>query len=111
MGPSISQVIWVGLTGQLGNRRDQELRFTVHDSPDYYQIKVSVFNDDKKTELIGEAWIDLRDIVVPGGGQSDQWHQLGCRGKYAGEVRIEITYYDARPKPEKPVVKAKPPVS
>jgi hypothetical protein len=69
-----------------------------------------VFNDDKRTELIGEAWIDLRDIVVPGGGQSDQWHQLGCRGKYAGEVRIETTYYDARPKPEKPVVKAKPPV-
>ena len=69
---------------------------------------MSVFNDDKKTELIGEAWIDLRDIIVTGGGQSDHWHQLGCRGKYAGEVRIEITYYDARPKPEKPVVKAKP---
>lgn len=88
--------------------RDQELRFTVHDSPDYYQLKVSVFNDDKKTELIGEAWINLRGIIVSGGGQSDQWHQLGCRGKYAGEVRIEITYYDSRPKPEKPAVKAKP---
>ncbi|KAL2021819.1 hypothetical protein VTK56DRAFT_6593 [Thermocarpiscus australiensis] len=88
---------------------DQELRFTVHDSPDYYQLKVSVFNDDKKTELIGEAWIDLRDIVVSGGGQSDKWHQLGYKGKYAGEVRIEITYYDSRPKPEKPAVKAKPP--
>ncbi|KAK3900774.1 hypothetical protein C8A05DRAFT_45455 [Staphylotrichum tortipilum] len=87
----------------------QEIRFTVHDSPDYFQLKVSVFNDDKKTELIGETWIDLRDIVVPSGGQSDQWHQLGCRGKYAGEVRIEITYYDSRPKPEKPAVKAKPP--
>ncbi|AEO63636.1 uncharacterized protein THITE_70813 [Thermothielavioides terrestris NRRL 8126] len=89
----------------------QELRFTVHDSPDYYQLKVSVFNDDKKTELIGETWIDLRAIVVPGGGQSDQWHQLAYKGKYAGEVRIEITYYDSRPKPEKPAVKAKPPVS
>ncbi|KAH6840621.1 hypothetical protein B0I37DRAFT_437951 [Chaetomium sp. MPI-CAGE-AT-0009] len=88
---------------------DQELRFTVHDSPDYYQLKVSVFNDDKKTELIGEAWVDLRDIIVGGGGQSDQWHQLACRGKYAGEVRIEITYYDNRPKPERPAVKAKPP--
>ncbi|KAM7218711.1 ingression protein fic1 [Rhypophila decipiens] len=86
---------------------DQELRFIVHDSPDYYQLKVSVFNDDKKTDLIGEAWIDLRDIIVSGGGQSDQWHQLACRGKYAGEVRIEITFYDSRPKPEKPVVKAK----
>ncbi|KAK5660061.1 hypothetical protein OQA88_13530 [Cercophora sp. LCS_1] len=90
---------------------DQELRFTVHDSPDYFQLKVSVFNDDKKTELIGESWIDLRDIIIPGGGQSDQWHQLACKGKYAGEVRIEITFYDSRPKPEKPAVKAKPPVS
>lgn len=80
---------------------DQELRFLVHDSPDYYQLKLSVFNDDRKTELIGETWIDLRDIVIRGGGQSDQWHTLNCKGKYAGEIRIEITYYDSRPKPEK----------
>lgn len=89
-------------------RRDQELRFTVHDGPDYYQLKVSVFNDDKRTELIGEAWIDLRDIIVPGGGQNDLWQNLSCKGKYAGDIRIEITYYDSRPKPEKPVAKAKP---
>ncbi|KAI1355135.1 hypothetical protein F5Y01DRAFT_198138 [Xylaria sp. FL0043] len=87
---------------------DQELRFTVHDSPDYFQLKLSVFNDDKKTELIGETWIDLRDIVVQGGGQSDQWHNLNCKGKYAGSVRIETTYYDSRPKPEKPAAKPKP---
>ncbi|KAF2963087.1 hypothetical protein GQX73_g10486 [Xylaria multiplex] len=84
---------------------DQELRFTVHDSPDYFQLKLSVFNDDKKTELIGETWIDLRDIVVQGGGQSDQWHNLNCKGKYAGNIRIEITFYDSRPKPEKPAAK------
>lgn len=90
---------------------DQELRFTVHDSPDYYQLKLSVFNDDKRTELIGESWIDLRDIILPGGGQNDQWQTLNCRGKYAGEIRIEITYYDSRPKPEKPAVKPRPVVS
>jgi len=82
--------------------RDQELRFTVHDSPDYYQMKVSVFNDDKKTELIGETWINLQEVVVPGGGQNDLWHNLNYKGKYAGEIRIEITYYDSRPKQEKP---------
>ncbi|OAF58822.1 hypothetical protein VC83_06284 [Pseudogymnoascus destructans] len=80
---------------------DQELRFAVHDSPDYYQLKVSVFNDDKKTDLIGEAWVNLQDVLVPGGGQNDLWHTLNCRGKYAGEIRIEITYYDTRPKQEK----------
>ncbi|KZL74627.1 C2 domain-containing protein [Colletotrichum tofieldiae] len=89
-------------------RWDQELRFAVHDSPDYYQLKVSVFHDDKKTDLIGETWIDLRDIIVPGGGQNDIWRNLMFKGKYAGEVRMEITYYDQRPKPEKPVAKPKP---
>ncbi|KAG5976476.1 hypothetical protein E4U55_007331 [Claviceps digitariae] len=84
---------------------DQELRFTVHDSPDYYQLKMSVFTDDKKTDLIGEAWIDLKAIIVSGGGQSDMWQGLTCRGKYAGEIRLEITFYDTRPRPEKPAAK------
>ncbi|KAL9598867.1 MAG: hypothetical protein Q9219_004207 [cf. Caloplaca sp. 3 TL-2023] len=79
---------------------DQELRFTVHESPDYYQLKVSVFNDDKKTELIGETRIGLEDIIVPGGGQNDTWHSLHCKGRFAGEIRIELTYYDTRPKEE-----------
>lgn len=78
--------------------RDQELRFTVHDSPDYYQLKVSVFNDDRKTELIGETWVSLEQIIVPGGGKQDQWHHLNCKGRFAGEIRIELTYYDTRPK-------------
>lgn len=82
--------------------RDQELRFTVHDSPDYHRIKVSVFNDDRKTELIGDTFIDLNAVIHPGGGQSDGWHTLDCKGKYAGEIRIEFTYYDTRPKAEKP---------
>ncbi|EXJ94852.1 hypothetical protein A1O1_03250 [Capronia coronata CBS 617.96] len=79
---------------------DQELRFTVHDSPDYYKLKCSIFNDDKKTDLIGEAWIDLHEVIVAGGGQNDLWHQLNFKGKYAGDVRVELTYYDTRPLPE-----------
>ncbi|MCJ1247621.1 hypothetical protein MMC30_004836 [Trapelia coarctata] len=79
-------------------RWDQELRFTVHDSPDYHQLKVSVFNDDKRTDLIGETWVPLDKVVLPGGGTSDIWHNLNCKGRYAGEIRIELTYYDTRPK-------------
>ena len=90
------------------HHRDQELRFTVHDGPDYYQLKISVFTDDKRTDLVGESWIDLKNIIVPGGGQGDVWQTLSCRGKYAGEIRLEITYYDIRPKPDKPVAKARP---
>lgn len=83
------------------------MRFTVHDSPDYYQLKVSVFNDDKKTELIGETWINLSEVVVPGGGKNDLWHNLSCKSKYAGEIRVEITYYDSRPKSAKALEKKK----
>ena len=43
--------------------------------------------------------------MVVGGGQSDRWHSLTCRGKYAGEIRMEITYYDSRPKPQNPAPK------
>ncbi|KAF1982734.1 hypothetical protein K402DRAFT_407399 [Aulographum hederae CBS 113979] len=88
-------------------RWDQELRFTVHDSADYHNLKVSVFNDDKKTELIGEGWVSLENVVMPGGGHHDLWHTLHCKGKYAGEIRIELTYYDTREPEEKPVVEKK----
>lgn len=73
-------------------------------------MKVSVFNDDKKTELIGETWVNLQEVVVTGGGQNDLWHNLSYKGKYAGEIRIEITYYDTRPKQEKASEKTRPSV-
>ncbi|KAL2822165.1 hypothetical protein BDW59DRAFT_149726 [Aspergillus cavernicola] len=88
------------LRGGQTPRWDQELRFTVHESPDYFKLKLSVFNDDKRTDLIGETWIDLKDLIIHGGSQSDQWHPLQFRGKYAGEIRLEMTYYDTRPEDE-----------
>ena len=39
-------------------------------------------------------------MIVPGGGKGDLWQGLNCKGKYAGELRIELTYYDSRPKPD-----------
>lgn len=46
--------------------------------------------------------MDLEEILNPGGGQADSWHHLNIKGRYAGEIRIELTYYDSRPKPERP---------
>ncbi|KAI9759672.1 MAG: hypothetical protein M4579_002149 [Chaenotheca gracillima] len=90
-------------------RWDQELRFTVHDSADYYSLKVSVFNDDKKTDLIGETFVNLENVVVLGGGRFDGWHHLNYRGRFAGEIRLELTYYDIRPKVEKPIANRRDP--
>ncbi|KAI2786249.1 hypothetical protein POX_g08632 [Penicillium oxalicum] len=95
------------LRGGQTPRWDHELRFTVHESPDYFKLKVSIFNDDKKTDLIGETWIDLQNLIIPGGSQNDHWHPLQCRGKYAGDVRIEMTYYDTRQQDEAVIVKRK----
>ncbi|KAF8429603.1 C2 domain-containing protein, partial [Tirmania nivea] len=72
---------------------DKELRFEVRDSPDYRTLKLTCFNDDKKTDLIGECIIRLDKILISGGGQDDGWRQLHFRGKYAGEIRAEITFY------------------
>lgn len=73
----------------------------MHDSADYYNLKLSVFSEDKKTDLIGEAFVDLSAVIVPGGGTNDVWQGLTCKGKYAGEVRLELTFYDSRPKPDR----------
>lgn len=78
--------------------RDKELRFPVRDSPDYKTLKVSVFNDDKRTDLIGEATVRLDRILVPGGGTDDGWRGLKCKEKYAGEILVELTFWDLRPK-------------
>ncbi|KAK6507174.1 hypothetical protein TWF481_005623 [Arthrobotrys musiformis] len=84
---------------------DDELRFAVHDSNDYRHLKIVIFTDEKKsTELIGECTVSLDNILdTAGGGQSDGWHQCKCRGKYAGEIRVELTFYDQRPRETAPL--------
>ncbi|KAL9054147.1 MAG: hypothetical protein Q9162_004330 [Coniocarpon cinnabarinum] len=79
-------------------RWDQELRFTVYESLDYRKIKVSIFDEDKRTDLIGECFIELDGILQRGGGQNDDWHELNVKGRYAGQIRIELTFYDTRPR-------------
>ncbi|RVD81558.1 uncharacterized protein DFL_009417 [Arthrobotrys flagrans] len=83
---------------------DAELRFPVHDSGDYRHLKIVIFTDDKKTELIGECIVSLDNILdTSGGGQSDGWHQCKCRGKYAGDIRVELTFWDERPRETAPL--------
>lgn len=80
--------------------RDKELRFPVRNSPDYRTLKITVFNDDKKTDLIGECSLRLDRILVAGGGTDDGWRGLKCKDKYAGEILVELTFWDMRPTPE-----------
>ncbi|TGZ78342.1 hypothetical protein EX30DRAFT_366010 [Ascodesmis nigricans] len=88
---------------------DKELRFPVRDSPDYKTLKISVFNDDKKVDLIGEVSIRLDKILVKGGGTDDGWRVLKCKEKYSGDILVELTFYDLRPKDEPVKEKKAPP--
>ncbi|KAI5795275.1 hypothetical protein EDC01DRAFT_615222 [Geopyxis carbonaria] len=88
-------------------RWDKELRFPVRDSPDYKTLKISVFNDDKKTDLIGECTLRLDKILVKGGGTDDGWRGLKCKEKYAGEILVELTFWDLRPKETSKEIKKK----
>lgn len=45
--------------------------------------------------------------MIEGGGQNDIWHGLQYKGKYSGDIRIELTYYDTRPKSEAAVERRK----
>ncbi|RPA97716.1 hypothetical protein L873DRAFT_1741769 [Choiromyces venosus 120613-1] len=83
-------------------RWDKELRFPVRNSPDYKSLKITVFNDDKKTDLIGETTLKLDKILVKGGGTDDGWRGLKCKEKYAGEILVELTFWDMRPKETPP---------
>lgn len=53
---------------------------------------------DGKPELIGDALIPLKEALEsnPVDGYDD-WHQLTYKGKYAGEVYLEMTFYPTTP--------------
>lgn len=65
-----------------------------------------MFNEDKRTDLIGECWVELESVLQRGGGQNDGWHDLNSKGRYAGQIRIELTFYDTRPKEQPQTVTA-----
>ena len=52
--------------------------------------------------------VKLDGILVKGSGTDDGWRVLKCKDKYAGEIHVELTFYDMRPKDEpekKPVAR------
>ncbi|OLL25593.1 Ingression protein fic1 [Neolecta irregularis DAH-3] len=83
---------------------DHELRFEIMDTQDHKSVKISVFNEDsKEPDLIGHTVIDLSSILKK--GESDEWFQLKCKDRYAGEIYLEMTFYSAA-KPPMPAKEA-----
>ncbi|KAI9310606.1 C2 domain-containing protein [Dichotomocladium elegans] len=57
-------------------------------------MRVQVFDEDSsREELICEGEIDLTTVLRE--GEQDQWFPLKVRGKSAGEIYLELTFYSA----------------
>ncbi|KAM0750609.1 hypothetical protein T439DRAFT_325669 [Meredithblackwellia eburnea MCA 4105] len=67
-------------------------------------LRLACYADDPRDPtLIGEIMIDLEPIIKR--GASDKWWELQKKGKFAGEVYLEMTFYsNAQPPPKKPQV-------
>lgn len=78
---------------------DHEVRFDLKDMKEHRVLKLSVLDEnDSKPELIGDTVIMLEKALnSPPSEGHDAWHELEYRGKYAGEVYLETTFYPAKP--------------
>lgn len=66
---------------------------------EHRSFKLSVLDEnDSKPELIGDTTISLEEAFTSSPSRGyDAWHELKFKGKYAGEVYLEMTFYPARP--------------
>ncbi|CAG8792639.1 20002_t:CDS:2, partial [Dentiscutata erythropus] len=73
---------------------DEELRFQIMDDSRHKVMKVQVYNEDKREHvLVGDETIKLDEVF--NSGEWDAWHEIKFRNKYAGEVFLEMTFYNA----------------
>lgn len=66
---------------------------------EHRKVKLSILDEnEKKVDLVGDTIIDLDPAFSASPKQGyDQWHELSYKGKYAGEVYLEMTFYPAKP--------------
>ncbi|KAI8887231.1 hypothetical protein K501DRAFT_175763 [Backusella circina FSU 941] len=61
---------------------------------------VQVYDEDSKREdLISETEVDITKVLED--GEWDSWHPLVYKGRSAGEIYLEMTFYSARPPPKR----------
>ncbi|MBW0486996.1 hypothetical protein O181_026711 [Austropuccinia psidii MF-1] len=63
------------------------------------ELRVAVYADDPRDpDLIGEGKVDLTDTLKK--GEFDDWVTITNKGKYQGEIYLEMTFYSAKPPPD-----------
>ncbi|KAG2210729.1 hypothetical protein INT45_000348, partial [Circinella minor] len=64
------------------------------------KLYMQVFDEDgPREDLISEGEIDLANVLKE--GEEDNWYPLKYRGKRAGDIYIELTFYSARTPPKR----------
>ncbi|KAI7900669.1 C2 domain-containing protein [Cokeromyces recurvatus] len=64
------------------------------------KVVVQVYDEDgKRQELISECELDISKVLME--GEEDNWYPLTYKGRPAGEIYLELTFYYARPPPKR----------
>ncbi|ORZ07880.1 hypothetical protein BCR42DRAFT_425657 [Absidia repens] len=64
------------------------------------KMRVQLFDEDAKREdLISDADVDISTVLKD--GEQDGWFPLTYKGRKAGEIYLELTFYAARPPPRR----------
>ncbi|KAK3836774.1 MAG: hypothetical protein J3R72DRAFT_450100 [Linnemannia gamsii] len=75
---------------------DQEVRLDVFQG--MLNMGVSVFDEGKKNELIGEGTLLLHEVIDK--GELDVWFPIKYKGAVAGDIYFELTFYAVAPPPQ-----------
>ncbi|GAA5800704.1 hypothetical protein HPULCUR_006140 [Helicostylum pulchrum] len=63
-------------------------------------VVVQVYDEDaKRQELISECELDITKVLED--GEADEWYPLQYKGRSAGEIYLELTFYNAKPPPKR----------
>ncbi|RHZ77667.1 hypothetical protein Glove_174g188 [Diversispora epigaea] len=73
---------------------DEEVRFDITDEPKSKKLEVEIYNEDvREPDFIGSTKIDLQKVLSK--GEQDEWFEIKSRAnKFAGEILLEMTFYN-----------------
>ncbi|KAG0013929.1 hypothetical protein BGZ81_000760 [Podila clonocystis] len=84
--------------GQRPRWNDEQINILMYqsDAKDATSLYVSCMDEDhQKNDLIGDCVINLAKVLER--GEHDDWFELKYRGREAGELMIQLTYYSRDP--------------
>ncbi|KAF9953538.1 hypothetical protein BGZ72_005348 [Mortierella alpina] len=85
--------------GQRPRWKDDQINILMYesDAKDATSLYVTCLDEDhQKSDLIGDCVINLAKVLEH--GEHDDWFELSYKGREAGELMLQLTYYSHDPK-------------